>query len=107
MAREDGQPENRPAPLIDPERCTGCGLCVKVCPSGALAMDGPRAVVARPEACEYHGLCEMICPADAIRRRFEIAMLDSGAEHTTDGGEKAGVSGTGAGADCRAGWSDV
>lgn len=32
-------------PIVDPERCSGCGACVAVCPAGAIAL----AVVA-PEA---------------------------------------------------------
>ena len=24
--------------VINEEKCTGCGICVKVCPSGALSM---------------------------------------------------------------------
>jgi Pyruvate/2-oxoacid:ferredoxin oxidoreductase delta subunit len=80
MVRDDASSDNRPIPLIDPEHCTGCGLCIKACPTGALAMQGSVAVVARQDACEYHGLCEMICPADAISRPFEIVCVDEGDE---------------------------
>ena len=69
--------EGMPLPLIDPALCDGCGLCVRVCPTGALAMNGAVAVVARPEAYDYTGLCEMICPRGAIQRPIEIVVHDA------------------------------
>ncbi len=42
-----------PVPIIVPELCTGCGLCVQVCPNGALAIQASTAVVAAPDACTY------------------------------------------------------
>ncbi len=50
------------------ERCTGCGLCVAVCPADALAFDaaGRHAVIARQEDCETCFMCELYCRADAL-----------------------------------------
>lgn len=59
-------------PVIDGETCTGCGDCVAVCPTGALALQNDVAVVARPEACNYSGSCEPICPVEAITIPYEI-----------------------------------
>jgi len=66
----------QPIPLIDPARCDGCGLCVRVCPTGALAVQDGKAVVATPEVCNYTGLCEAACPTGAIQRLFEIVILN-------------------------------
>lgn len=61
-----------PVPIIDPDRCTGCGLCVAVCPNHVLALDDRKAIVARPDQCDYTGYCERICPTQAITRPFQI-----------------------------------
>jgi NAD-dependent dihydropyrimidine dehydrogenase PreA subunit len=66
----------QPGPLIAAARCDGCGLCVRVCPTGALAVQDGLAVVATPEACNYTGLCEAVCPTGAIQRPFEIVILN-------------------------------
>lgn len=52
--------------IIDQEKCTGCGVCVKVCPSETITMQGDKAVVTgdRSQQC---GHCAAACPADAIR----------------------------------------
>ncbi|RMG46668.1 MAG: 4Fe-4S dicluster domain-containing protein [Acidobacteria bacterium] len=54
-----------------PDRCTGGGECLLVCPRGVLRMDGRRrkAVRERPERCLWCGACIVQCPADAVRFR--------------------------------------
>ena len=65
-------PNNRPIPLIDPQKCDGCGLCVRACPTNALDLRNGKAFIADSLACEYSGLCEAVCPTQAISRLFEI-----------------------------------
>ena len=64
--------ESRPLPMIDIEKCNGCGLCVLACPNHALELSNCKALVAKPLACEYAGECELICPTQAIARLFLI-----------------------------------
>lgn len=73
--------DDRPVPLIDPQKCDGCGLCVHACPTKALELLDEKAVVANPLLCEYSGLCEAVCPTQAITRPFEIVI--AGEEKTS------------------------
>jgi nitroreductase/NAD-dependent dihydropyrimidine dehydrogenase PreA subunit len=52
---------------VDASRCKGDGLCVAVCPSGALAA-GPDGgpVAADPAVCNACGHCVAVCPHDAL-----------------------------------------
>jgi NAD-dependent dihydropyrimidine dehydrogenase PreA subunit len=61
-------------PIIDETRCDGCGLCVELCSTEALALRDGKAVVVNPEACLYEGVCEDICPRGAIGRPFEVIL---------------------------------
>jgi ferredoxin len=57
-----------PKPVIDKDLCTGCEICVDICPTGALEMDEDEmvAVLAYPDDCDSCGDCEESCPAEAI-----------------------------------------
>ena len=69
-------------PLIDEAVCTGCGECIVVCPTAALALVDNMActewvevaVVAVPTACNYCGQCEAICPVAAIALPYQIVL---------------------------------
>jgi nitroreductase/NAD-dependent dihydropyrimidine dehydrogenase PreA subunit len=50
---------------IDEELCTGCGLCVQICPSKALSMQNGKAAVTGEHSLNC-GHCMAICPAGAI-----------------------------------------
>ena len=50
---------------IDEELCTGCGMCVEICPSRTLSMRNGKAAVTGLNSLNC-GHCMAICPAGAI-----------------------------------------
>jgi len=63
-----------PLPVIDPDRCTGCGRCVAVCPPHVLSLQAradwrKSAVLHAPAQCTGCSLCAWRCPFDAIAMR--------------------------------------
>lgn len=51
---------------IDSEKCTGCGLCLEVCPDQTISMDGNKKAVVTGKHCLDCGHCVAICPVAAI-----------------------------------------
>ena len=58
--------------------CSGCGVCIKLCPSGAFSVERTEAVKSKrksrvyinPNACKMCGLCVSACPEEAIDQGF-------------------------------------
>jgi len=53
---------------FDLARCTGCGMCVKICPASALELVDKKATMKEPpdDQCMFCGDCQAVCPVDAV-----------------------------------------
>ncbi|HZK18273.1 MAG TPA: NADH-ubiquinone oxidoreductase-F iron-sulfur binding region domain-containing protein, partial [Clostridia bacterium] len=51
---------------INPEKCKGCGLCSKVCPTGAISGKKKEPYVIDADRCIKCGSCYTSCKFDAI-----------------------------------------
>jgi len=52
---------------FDPSLCTGCGMCVMVCPHAVFAIGEGAAHLSDAEACMECGACQVNCEPGAIR----------------------------------------
>jgi NAD-dependent dihydropyrimidine dehydrogenase PreA subunit len=54
-------------PVIDRDRCTGCGKCIDFCLFGVYARSDDRVVVTNPSHCKTNcPACARVCPHQAI-----------------------------------------
>ena len=60
-------------PLLDETRCSQCGDCVAVCPTGCLELAGSLPWLPRPLDCVRCGLCVLVCPTAAIDLPGKVA----------------------------------
>ncbi|NAW69723.1 4Fe-4S dicluster domain-containing protein [Vibrio sp. V27_P1S3P104] len=67
-----------PVPVIDRQRCTGCGDCVDICQFNAIVTQGKYAMVF-PELCHSCGGCVYVCPERAITEEMHpVGLLNQG-----------------------------
>lgn len=57
---------------LDQGRCTGCGLCVTVCPHAVLVVENGKADVVDRDACMECGACARNCPTEALSVRAGV-----------------------------------
>jgi len=51
---------------LDQEKCTGCGMCLIVCPHTVLAMENGHVRIEKRDACMECGACARNCPSEAL-----------------------------------------
>jgi len=79
-------------PIVDKEKCTGCGKCASACPKNVIEMIRPEAHVAVycnsldkgavvrkicKVGCIGCGICVKQCPHGAIKMKDNLAVVDS------------------------------
>jgi len=52
---------------FDEALCTGCGMCLDVCPHGVFARKNGSVCLAHPTACMECGACQKNCAVGAIQ----------------------------------------
>ena len=80
-------------PVINPNRCMGCGACTRACPQGdVLGVVAGQAELINPTHCIGHGRCAESCPTDAItlaigseERGVDLPILDESFQTSTPG----------------------
>jgi hydrogenase-4 component H len=71
----------RGRPVIDGEKCLGCGACAQVCPPRTIFVidaQDTRTIQVDYSRCTYCARCEEICPAGSMKmtKEFELATTD-------------------------------
>ena len=51
---------------FDEDKCTGCGMCMDVCPHEVFKMNGRRVRIHNRDACMECGACSRNCPTGAV-----------------------------------------
>ena len=51
---------------LDENKCTGCGMCLDVCPHEVFKMNSKKVMIQNRDACMECGACSQNCPVNAI-----------------------------------------
>ncbi len=66
-------------PIVDIEKCSGCGLCDSICMADAIYLKDHEEkeipYLKYPDECWHCGSCRQDCPEEAISIRFPPDML--------------------------------
>jgi ferredoxin len=57
---------------LDAQKCTGCGMCLLVCPHAVLSLANGKIQIVSRDACMECGACARNCPAEALNVRTGV-----------------------------------
>lgn len=64
-------------PVLYPDNCNGCALCIDVCQTGLLYLRNEKIAIQNSGTCNWCAYCETVCPTNAIVCPFEITLAGS------------------------------
>lgn len=71
-------------PQVDPDKCTGCGKCGRLCQYGAI-VSLAKQVLTFEALCHSCGGCMQVCPAGAITaKKLEVGLIEQGPAGAVD-----------------------
>jgi nitroreductase/NAD-dependent dihydropyrimidine dehydrogenase PreA subunit len=62
-------------PVVDPDKCKGCGHCAKVCPALVFELQDKKSHVVHGVRCNACGQCWAVCPEEAVTQN-EVVMTN-------------------------------
>ena len=62
---------------LDSDKCTGCGMCVEVCPHAVFVIDNKKAIITDRDLCMECGACQLNCPFDALEVRKGVGCANA------------------------------
>jgi uncharacterized Fe-S center protein len=68
---EGKRAQHKARPFSIPDRCTGCGTCVEICPKSAISLVNEKSTIDK-DLCIGCFECMTVCPAHAIDIDWEI-----------------------------------
>jgi Fe-S-cluster-containing hydrogenase component 2 len=80
--------------FVDVDRCSGCGVCVGVCPNGAMSIQDGKACITQA-LCNQCEACGDSCPEGAILSVTEQSLVRSEGQSAVVEQQSASVQGTG------------
>jgi ferredoxin len=78
---------------MDENRCSGCGMCLEVCPHEVWESAGKKVRIRDKDACMEYGACAVNCPFVAITVKAGVGCAYAIIKGSLAGGEPTCCSG--------------